>query len=75
MGDFMNAPRADFMLARLFATTLFGVFMFIGGYLSADVRNGKELRVCEEKQRKVQAIPQTKAEKAAFIQYYSNRGM
>ena len=66
----MNAPRADFMLARLFATTLFGVFMFIGGYLSADVRNGKELRVCEEKQRKVKAYPQSKADVERFVKYY-----
>ena len=71
----MTLPRADFMLARLFATTLFGAFMFVGGYLSADVRNGKELKACVEQPKKVRHYPVTKAEKAAFIQYYSNRGM
>ena len=66
----MTLPRADFMLARLFATTLFGAFMFVGGYLSADVRNGKELKACIEQPRKVQRMPQTKAEVARFTKYY-----
>ena len=71
--DHNAPPRADFMLARLFATLLFGVIMLVIGFLLGEYRGA--FKVCIEVPKKVQTLPQTKAEKAAFVQYYSNRGM
>jgi hypothetical protein len=64
--------EAEFMLARLFATLLFGAFMFVGGYLSAEVRVKRD-PPCKPVPKAAE-YPVTKADKAKFIRLYYRQG-
>ena len=65
-----NAPikEADFMLGRLFATLLFGVVMFVVGYLVAEARMKLD-PPCKGVPKNAE-YPRTKAEVHAFVKDY-----
>ena len=66
-------PRADFMLARLFATLLFGACCFVVGYLVAEYRMKVDPPPCKVVEKQVEAYPKTKKEIAAFIKSHVER--
>jgi len=65
-------PRADFMLARLVATLLFGACCLVAGYLIAEARMKADPPPCKVTFKKVEA-PSTKAQIARFIRQFHNQ--
>ena len=69
-----NMPReATFMMARLFATMLFGMAMFVVGYMSAEIRFKANPPVCKPVQQKQAEYPRTKAQIARFVRQFHNQ--
>jgi len=69
-------PKADYMFARLFATILFGVCMFVIGYLCAEVRMKNDPPPCKpvviQKQSQSE-YPISKAQIAKFVRQFHNQ--
>ena len=66
-------PKADYMFARLFATILFGVCMFVVGYMSAEIRFKANPPVCKPVVKAQAQMPRTKAEMARFVRQFHNQ--
>ena len=64
-------PKAEFMLARLFATVLFGVMMFVIGYMSGEYR--AKLEFCLSPVTK-QSVYMTPLEQKRWIAHYLSQG-
>ena len=67
-------PRADFMLARLVATLMFGACCLVVGYMIAEARFKADPPPCKVTFKKVESYPKTKREIAAFIKSHYEQG-
>jgi len=67
-------PRADFMLARLVATLLFGACCLVVGYLIAEARMKADPPPCKPVVIYKQAeAPSTKAQITRFVRQFHNQ--
>ena len=72
--NFQPPREATFMMARLFATVLFGIAMFVVGYMSAEIRFKANPPVCKPVViQKQSAYPTGKAEVARFARQFRNQ--
>ena len=71
--NFQPPREASFMMARLFATVLFGVGMFVVGYMAAEARFKADPSPCKPVQQKQAQYPVGKAEVARFVEQVRNR--
>ena len=69
--NFQPPREATFMMARLFATVLFGMAMFVVGYVTAEARFKVDPPPC--KPVKQAEAPSTKAQVARFVRQFHNQ--
>jgi len=71
--NFQPPREATFMMTRLFATVLFGIAMFVVGYMSAEIRFKANPPICKPVQQKQAEYPRTKAQIARFVEQVRNQ--
>lgn len=65
---------AEFLWVRLFATVLFGVAMFVIGYMSAEFRMKKDPPPCVVKPAPAPSAPKTKVQMKRWVESYQRQG-
>ena len=71
--NFQPPREATFMMARLFATVLFGMAMFVVGYVTAEARFKVDPPPCKPVPPKQAQYPVGKAQVARFVEQIRNR--